>query len=649
MAAKNAGISFDPKNVSGQNGILKQIHCPSDIKNLSFDELNLLAEECRKRIIEVVSRNGGHLASNLGAVELTLALAYVFDFDEGNDRVIFDVGHQSYTWKLISGRNSDFDTLRLKDGLSGFPKREESVFDFFNTGHSSTSISAALGFTRADRILGEAERNEIAVIGDGALTGGMAFEALNDAGQRGDPLIVILNDNQMSIDDNVGGMSLHLEKLRVSKPYRNVKSIVKKRLQRIPVIGPPAERLLRRFKTKLRQYKRETGILFEELGFRYYGPVNGHDIHSLIQHLEAVKDLNKPVLLHVLTQKGNGYSFAEDEPSKYHGVAPFVIERGVESVNGKKRSYTDEMGRLLCEAAAENAQICAITAAMTGGCGLKSFAEKYPDRFFDTGITEQHAVTLAAGMAAAGLRPFVALYSTFLQRAIDQILHDVCLQNLPVCILIDHGGCVSADGETHQGLYDVALLRSFPNLEILAPADDIDLKACLDYVLTCDHPAAIRYPKENLPDRLELPEPRELHGFRSLRRGGSFSVIAFGSLAAQALQAAEILEKQHAYKINVFSCICGNEPINSGMINAISGTKQLLLLEDGVEQAGFAASTMSDILSRCPDIRVYRSGVKNLTAGQASRSERLKQERLDACGIAGQILDLVQKGASGEE
>lgn len=618
-----------------QTPILDSINCPGDLKALGEEELKLLASECRQVIIKTVSENGGHLASNLGVVELILCLAHCFDFTENGDRLIFDVGHQSYTWKLITGRKDRFHTLRRQGGISGFPKREESPYDVYNTGHSSTAISAALGMARADRLKG-VRRRHIALVGDGALTGGMSFEALNDAGASGEPILVIVNDNMMSIDENVGGLSLHLERLRVSRGYRRMKKQVKSHLSEKEGVSEKILSMLRRASARMRTYRRSSGILFEELGFRYYGPVDGQDIHSLIEHLETVGERDVPVVLHVLTRKGQGYSFAEETPTHFHGVAPFVIETGESAHPSQRKSFTSLVGEELSRLAAEDPRICAITAAMREGCGLCDFAARYPDRFFDVGIAEQHASGMAAGLASCGMKPFLSLYSTFAQRAVDQILHDICLQNLPVTLLLDHSGFVSSDGETHQGIYDQALLQGLPNLELLSPADGEDVKACLSYAAEADHPLVIRYPKDALPDPLPLAIPREIHKPRLLCEGDRLVLAALGSLSSEALRAAEILRRD-LFEITVFSCTNGKAGDLCDMIEMCKKTARLVIAEDGISPSGFASLLLSEISQKIPFPQVCLCGIKDPLRGQASRQELLHAEGLDAVGLAAQI------------
>ena len=618
--------------------ILEGIRIPKDIQKLSEQEIVELAAECRLKIIKTVSRNGGHLASNLGVVEAILCLAKVFHFEEGEDRIVFDVGHQSYTWKLITGRQDQFASLRQKDGLSGFPKREESSYDYFNTGHSSTAISAALGFSRADRLDGKSKRQNIAFVGDGALSGGMAFEALNDAGQHGDPIIIILNDNRMSIDKNVGGLSKHLERLRVSPSYRKLKKKVKKGL----AFSTYFSHLLSDVKARLRLVGRgQSASIFESLGFRYYGPIDGHDVHELLRYYEAAKESKKPLVLHLLTNKGQGYLYAEDAPDAYHGVAPFEVEKGIVKNDAGRKSYTQVAGEILCELAEKDTNICAITAAMTSGTGLQNFAKRFPERFFDTGIAEQNAVTMGAGLAAAGKKVFVALYATFSQRALDQIIHDVCLQNLPLCILIDHAGLVSSDGETHQGIYDLSIFSGLPNLEILAPADEEDLRLSFEYVMKSQKPCMIRYPKEKLPERLNIQGVREINVPRKLSNGSNCTLVAHGCLAHRAVEAARILEKYNI-TVDVFSCISGNCYQLSDMIESVNKSKKLLLLEDGIIEGGFSLSLVNKLRPSCSIDKLKICAVEDPLAGQATREELLEREGLCAEQIAASVMEMME-------
>ncbi|MDY3026603.1 MAG: 1-deoxy-D-xylulose-5-phosphate synthase, partial [Candidatus Faecivicinus sp.] len=470
---------------------MREIRDPSEIKQMNIRELEALAQEIREEIIRVVSEKGGHLASNLGAVELTIALHYVFSAPE--DKLIFDVGHQAYAHKLLTGRLSAFEHLRERGGASGFPQLEESEYDSFAAGHASNAISAALGMARTRDIM-HGENQVIAVVGNGALTGGMCYEALNDAGQSSTRMIVVLNDNEMSIAKNVGAMQKYLTHLRQSRTYRNFKRRTKLGLERIPVIGMPILRVIEKCRDLLKSMLLD-GEFFSALGFEYIGPIDGHDLKQLIRVLKRSNDLDRPVLLHVLTQKGRGYEPAENHPDRYHGVAPFYIESGESKRSSGAASSGAVAARRLIELAESDIRICTVTAAMPGGTGMAAFQSAYPDRFFDVGIAEEHAVTMAAGMAASGMKPYVAIYSTFLERAYDQILIDVCRNALAVTFLIDRAGLVGADGATHQGVFDLSYLRSMPNMIIASPRDGRELKRMIAMSASVPEPMAIRYPK----------------------------------------------------------------------------------------------------------------------------------------------------------
>ncbi|MBO4293721.1 MAG: 1-deoxy-D-xylulose-5-phosphate synthase [Clostridia bacterium] len=470
--------------------MLEKINSSQDVKKLNIKEKEILAEEIRKYIIGVVSENGGHLASNLGVVELTIALNSVFDIP--SDKLVWDVGHQSYVHKIIHGRREDLKNIRKLGGIAGFPKTNESEADCFNTGHSSTSISAALGMARARDIKG-GDNSVIAVIGDGALTGGMAMEALNDAGTSKTNIKVILNDNEMSISKNIGGMSRFLGKLRTKRTYTKSNNSIKRVIEKIPVIGKPTVKVIRRFKRSIKQLVIPK-MYFEDIGFTYLGPVDGHNIEQLEDVLSLSKRVLGPVLVHVLTQKGKGYEIAEKNPDKFHATSPFNIETG-EPKKEKEKDFSSVFGEKLIELAKKNDKIVAITAAMKDGTGLKQFREEFPKRFFDVGIAEQHAITLAAGMAKEGIIPVVPIYSSFYQRAYDQVIHDVAIQNLPVVMCVDRAGLVGADGETHQGMLDMAFFRLIPNLNIMAPADFDELEKMLEFAVNLGKPVVIRYPR----------------------------------------------------------------------------------------------------------------------------------------------------------
>lgn len=620
--------------------MLSALNGSDDLRLLSDEQKLDIAEELREYIVRTVSANGGHLAPNLGVIELTIALLATGDFPR--DSIIFDVGHQSYAWKILTGRFEAFPTLRQKGGLSGFPKREESDYDAFNTGHSSTSISAALGLARAKRMKGDLSKT-MALIGDGALGGGMAFEALSDAGQGGENLLVILNDNQMCIDQAVGGMARHLEQLRTNVRYIRMKTVWEERLGRFPVLGKPLINMLVKIKRRWRSWRRETGVLFEQLGFRYYGPVDGHALQDLERHLRAVRLVRGPVLLHVITTKGKGYCYAEDEPEIFHGISPFDTKNG--RTNGspnKGETFSQLFGKTLIELAQERDDIVAITAAMAQGTGLIPFYQAFPSRFFDVGIAEQHAVTMGAGMAQGGLRPFVALYSTFMQRAVDQILHDVCLQNLPVTFMIDRAGLVGGDGDTHQGIYDLSIALSLPNLTVMAPSSAEDLQAMLHYALKHEGPLLIRYPNEQAPRRGDFEYPSDLNtiewsDFQTLRpiqKGNDLTVVALGvTLTDSEAAVSELSKRCKNVTIELFSCVTAAPFDYESVIKSVYNTGRLLLVEDGIETGGFSEVIASEIARRVPGVMIEYAAVRNPLAGQATRNELKEDEGLDKRGL----------------
>lgn len=551
--------------------ILDKVNKPADVKALSAADCDLLAGELRELIINTVAQTGGHLASNLGVIELTLALMRVFDFPR--DEVVWDVGHQSYAWKIMTGRREAFANLRRWQGLAGFPKREESIYDVFNTGHSSTSISAALGLLRGAKRLGE-KRRVVAVIGDGALTGGMAYEALNDAGASDDHLIVVLNDNQMSISENVGAFAAHLHKLRTSKRYRRFKSKMEDFCLKIPLIGKGLAKFLVGIKNAFRNlFLHRSNSIPEALGFVYYGPYDGHNRELVEQALQAACDTEGPVLIHICTKKGHGYIPAESSPQNYHGVAPFEVETGLpelpdpdyptdsterfEDTLDRCKNFTESFGTSLQYYALRDERVAGICAAMAGGTGMEGFAKQFPERFYDVGIAEQHALTLACGMSASGIKPIVAVYSTFLQRALDQVQHDAVLQKLPVVVCLDRAGIVGEDGETHQGLYDLPFIRALPGGRIWAPADYRDLYEMMGEALKNEEgPVFIRYPKGSpifsQKDRLRIralakkdgADQLPAHAGRWLRRGRDLNIIGWGYTSSLAWQAAELLAER---------------------------------------------------------------------------------------------------------
>lgn len=566
--------------------MLEKINSSKDLKKLNIGEKNKLAKEIREYIIEVVSENGGHLASNLGVVELTIAIHSVFNMPK--DKIVWDVGHQSYVHKIITGRKEQFKTIRKFNGISGFPKINESEYDNFNTGHSSTSISAALGMARARDLKGE-NNQVIAVIGDGALTGGMALEALNDAGFSQTKMTVILNDNEMSISKNVGGLNMFLSKLRTKKLYTKSNLSIKKIVNKIPVIGKPIVKVIQRIKRSIKQLIIPK-MFFEDIGFTYLGPVDGHDIEQLENIMKLSKLVQGPVLIHVLTKKGKGYKIAEENPDKFHATAPFDIKTG-KTKKEKKTDYSKIFGKKLVEVAEKNDKIVAITASMKDGTGLAEFANKFPQRFFDIGIAEQHALTMAAGMAKEGMIPFVPIYSSFYQRAYDQVIHDIAIQNLPVIMCVDRAGVVGADGETHQGTLDMAFFRLVPNLTIMAPKDFKELEDMMEFAIELNKPVVIRYPRggEDESVKFEKHEKIKLGKAEMLREGKDISIIAIGKRVSSAIKLAQNYKEKgiDAEVINARFL----KPLDAQTIKeSIQKTKKVVTLEDGTKINGLGTA-----------------------------------------------------------
>ena len=568
--------------------VLAGIHGPEDVKRLSGEECRTLATELRQTIIDTVSRQGGHLASNLGDVELTIALHRAFN--SPTDKLIFDVGHQIYAHKLLTGRQAQFGTLRSYGGMSGFPCRAESEHDLFDTGHSSTAISMALGLARA-RDLQKEDYHVVAVVGDGALTGGMCYEAMNDAGNGHTRLIVVLNDNEMSISRNVGALSTYFKHLRASASWYGGKKRIRGRLMRIPLLGKPMVRLIERAKDMVKSVMTE-GELFEALGFRYLGPFDGHNIDELTHVFEEAKQVtDTPLLIHVITKKGHGYDLAERQPEKFHGVAPFRVENGLKRNQSARESAAQAAGKALMALAAEDKRIVAITAAMAGGTGLSGFAEYFPNRFFDVGIAEQHAVSMAAGLARAGMRPYFAVYSTFLQRAYDQIVHDVCLQNLPVCILSDHVALVGDDGKTHHGVLSVPMLQSIPNLTLLAPRDTQAIRDAVRLSAALDGPCVIQYPKDGIERYAEELEgaPLAVGRWQTLREGDACTILAYGRMTKHAMLAAKLLSEQEGIELGVIDC-WSIQPMDMACLERLFARgARLITLEEGELTGGFGS------------------------------------------------------------
>ena len=580
--------------------ILEQIKGPEDLKKLTSEELSQLAEEIRAFLIEKISHTGGHLASNLGVVELTIALFRTFDLPE--DKIIWDVGHQSYTHKILSGRRMEFDELRQYGGLSGFPKRKESPYDSFDTGHSSTSISAGLGIAQGRDILGE-DYKVVSVIGDGALTGGMAYEALNNAARMKKNFIIILNDNKMSISENVGGMSRYLGGLRTGAGYNDLKKNVADTLERIPVVGGRMIDKIKRTKNSIKQLF-IPGMLFENMGITYLGPVDGHNIPALCKVLKEAQKLDHAVLVHVLTKKGKGYEPAEKNPAHFHGVSPFDIKTGNPLAEKKYPTYTDVFSKKLCQLGETHPELVAVTAAMPDGTGVAAFGKKFPDRFFDVGIAEAHAVTSAAGMAAAGLRPVVAVYSSFLQRGYDQILHDVCIQNLPVLFAVDRAGLVGSDGETHQGIFDYSYLTSIPNMSVAAPKNLWELRAMLDFAMDYKAPFAIRYPRGTAYRGLkEFMQPIAYGKGEIIYEEENIALLAVGSMVSTGEHVRAKLKEEGV------SCTLANarfvKPFDKELVDRLAKNHRLIVtMEENVLQGGFGLPVTAYIHEHYPQVKV---------------------------------------------
>ena len=602
--------------------MIEQINSPEDIKKLNINEKKQLAEEIRKYILEVVSKNGGHLASNLGVVELTIALHSIFNVPE--DKIVWDVGHQTYVHKIITGRREELKNIRKLNGIAGFPKTKESKSDCFNTGHSSTSISAALGMARARDLKGQ-DNSVIAVIGDGALTGGMALEALNDAGFSKCKMTVILNDNEMSISPNIGGLNKFLGKLRTKKLYTRTNNLVKRKMNKIPILGKPAVRIIQKIKRAIKQLVIQR-MFFEDIGFTYLGPVDGHNIEELESILMTSKEVRGPVLIHVLTKKGKGYEIAENNPDKFHATGPFDIETG-KSKKEKKTDYSKIFGEKLVELANDNDKIVAITASMKDGTGLTKFKQEFPYRFFDVGIAEQHAVTLAAGMAQEGLIPVVPIYSSFYQRAYDQVIHDVAMQDLHVIMCVDRAGIVGADGETHQGTLDMAFFRLVPNLVIMAPKDFKELEDMLEFAVELKKPITIRYPRggEDSKIKFEIHNKIELGKSEILQEGKDVTIIAIGKMVAKAMNVANGLKEDEidAEVINARFL----KPFDEKTIKqSIEKTKNVITIEDSTEINGLATAIKELIIdNNISDVKIktYAYPDKYIQHGSVDELEKI--------------------------
>lgn len=573
--------------------ILNKVNSISDLKKLNKDELPLLASDIRAFLINNISQTGGHLAPNLGVVELTIALHYIFNSPE--DKIIFDVGHQCYVHKILTGRKDKFQTLRKLNGISGFPKTRESEHDIFNTGHSSTSISSALGIATANKLQGKNDF-AIAIIGDGALTGGLAFEGLNNAKIDDTNLIVILNDNQMSISPSVGNLSTYLNKMRSNSLYTNSKKKVKSFLEHIPILGNALIHFIENTKNAIRHFLLPNSVMFEQFGFTYLGPIDGHNLSDLTNILERSKTVKKPVLIHIVTQKGKGYKPAEEKPDVFHGVGKFDIESGKITIS-QSASYSDRFGKELIKNAKINDKIVAITAAMPNGTGLYEFSKTFPDRFFDVGIAEEHAVTFASGLASQGFIPFFAVYSTFLQRAYDEIIHDIALQNAHVILAIDRAGIVGADGETHHGIYDLSYLSHIPNMTIMAPKDGYELADMISFAINYKAPIAIRYSRDGYVENLSKVKNDILYGKSEIWCTGSdLTIVALGKTVSTALAVKEILKKKHI-SVEVINARFLKPFDNETLLTSIKKTHKIVTIEDNVITGGLASTVQNVIVN----------------------------------------------------
>lgn len=615
--------------------VLEKIQKENDIKKLEPEELDLLAQEIREFLIEKISKTGGHLASNLGVVELTMALHLVFDLPE--DKLIWDVGHQAYTHKLLTGRREGFDELRKFGGMSGFPKRGESPCDAFDTGHSSTSISAGLGLVAARNMQNE-NYSVVSIIGDGSMTGGMAYEALNNAARQKGNFIIVLNDNNMSISENVGAMSRYLDRLRTAEAYTELKRGVEDTLKKIPGRGEKIVYQIRKTKSGIKQLI-VPGMFFEDMGITYLGPVDGHDLKKMIKVLREAKRLDRPVLVHVLTKKGKGYLPAEENPSKFHGTGPFEVETGAAITTSDKDSYTDVFSKVICDIGKSNRKVVTITAAMADGTGLSRFARYFPQRFFDVGIAEEHALTFAAGLAAGGMKPVVALYSSFLQRAYDQAIHDICMQKLPVMIAVDRAGLVGNDGETHQGVFDLSFLSMIPNMTVMAPKNRWELADMIRFCVDYDAPVALRYPRGTAYEGLkEFRAPIEYGKSELIYEEESIAVLFVGHMS----ELAESVRTE--LKGMGYSCSLVNarfiKPLDTEMIERLSREHRLLVtIEENVLSGGYGARVLEYVSKEKLPVHVCRIGLPDAFIEQGNIDLLRRENGLEKSAIVKKIID----------
>ena len=613
--------------------ILEQIKEANDIKNISPSDYEKLADELRTFIIESVSETGGHLASNLGVVELTMALHLCLDLPK--DKIIWDVGHQAYTHKILTGRKEEFAGLRTYGGMSGFPKQRESQCDAFDTGHSSTSISAALGYVRARDLLKE-DYTVVAVIGDGSLTGGMAYEALNNAARLNSNLIIVLNDNNMSISENVGGMSRYLNRIRTNENYLELKSDVETALHKIPGIGESLARGIKKSKDSLKQML-ISGGLFEDLGVEYMGPVDGHDLDDLTRAIKAAKQKKNAVLVHVITQKGKGYEPAEDNPAEFHGVGKFDVESG-EISKSDQMSYTEGFSKAIQYLGTKDERVVAVSAAMPSGTGLTKFAKRFPQRFFDVGIAEEHAVTFAGGLAAGGLKPYVAIYSSFFQRAYDQIIHDVCIPDLPVTFCVDRAGIVGSDGETHQGILDLSFFSSIPNMTVFAPKNLYELYDIMKFSLDFEHPLAIRYPRGDAWTGEKQHRAPIVYGkSEMLYEGEQVALIAVGSMVETAIQVKEYLEEAglHATIVNARFV----KPLDEAMLDHLAEKHNMIVtMEENVLRGGFGEAVSDYYMIKGSAVYVKHVGIDDTFVEHGTVVQLKTSMGMDPWAISAKIL-----------
>ena len=620
--------------------MLEKINSIDDLKKLNIEEKKILAQEIREYIIKIVSKNGGHLASNLGVVELTISLHSIFNVPF--DKIIWDVGHQTYTHKILTGRKEELKTLRTSGGIAGFPKLEESETDCFNTGHSSTSISIALGMAKA-RDIKQENNSIICVIGDGALTGGMALEALNDAGSSDTKLTVILNDNEMSISKNVGGVNMLLSKLRTKKLYTKSNISAKKIIKKVPVVGAPFVKFVQKAKRSIKQFIIPK-MYFEDIGFRYLGPVDGHDIEKLESLLKISKELDGPVLIHVLTKKGKGYKPAEENPDKFHSTSAFEIETG-KTLKEKQTDYSKIFGNKLIQLAEKNNKIVAITASMKDGTGLTEFQKKFPNRFFDVGIAEQHAIGFSAGLASNGMIPVVPIYSSFYQRAYDQVIHDVCIQNLPVIMCVDRAGIVGADGETHQGILDLSFFNIIPNLTIMAPKNFKELEDMLEFATKLNKPVVIRYPRGGEGKNIFKENQKIEYGKSEiLQEGNDISILAIGKMVDRAIDVCNKLKEDNinAEVINIRFL----KPLDKeSIIKSVKKTKNCITIEDNILLGGLASNVKELLIDNKIDVNIKTFGYPNKFIKHGSVEDIEKKYGLDTESIYNYVINNFKKGS----